>query len=181
MTKNEVAQMIAVLQANYPDRMRNQSEEALERLVKTWYGIFASYDKKAVYAAAMAFMANDTKGFMPVAGQINAYLTRLTQPEQITESEAWVLVNKAMQNSTYNSVEEFEKLPPNVRRLVGSATQLREWALIDNSETKSVVASNFQRSYREIANREEERKRLPDHVYAELKSYQPALLGGGME
>ena len=47
--------------------------------------------------------------------------------------------------------ESFEAMPPLVKRIVGSASQLGSWALMDLNTVNSVVSSNFQRSYKALA------------------------------
>ena len=66
----------------------------------------------------------------------------------------------------YEAREEFEKLPESVRRIVGAPSQLRDWAMMDCDTFNSVVASNFQRSYRAAAQREREIASLPPDVRA---------------
>lgn len=51
-----------------------------------------------------------------------------------------------------------------MQRLVGSASQLREWAMMDADTVSSVVASNFQRSYKVRAKNEREILALPSSV-----------------
>lgn len=70
----------------------------------------------------------------------------------------------ALRNSGYNSVTEFDKLPPVVRRIIGSPSQLREWAMMDSDTVQSVVQSNFMRSYRARAQSEREYLALPPEV-----------------
>ena len=84
--------------------------------------------------------------------------------------EAWALVAKAVCNSNYNSAEEFEKLPPVVQRLVGAPSQLREWAAMDSETFNSVVASNFQRSYKVRAKNERDFLALPSSVKTFMES-----------
>lgn len=80
----------------------------------------------------------------------------------MTEADAWNLVAAAVRNGIYGAKEEFEKLPPILRRIVGSPATLREWAAMDSETLHSVVSSNFQRSYRYIAAAEKEYRKLPD-------------------
>ena len=106
----------------------------------------------------------DEKGFPPVPGQIKAKMRLITEPDQMSEMEAWTLVSKALKNSTYGASEEFERFPPIVKRIVGNPSQLREWGLMDSETVHSVVASNFQRSYKAIAAKEREIGKLPSDV-----------------
>lgn len=41
---------------------------------------------------------------------------------------------------------------------------LREWAMLDTATAQSVVASNFQRSYRATEAQEKDRAKLPESV-----------------
>ena len=49
---------------------------------------------------------------------------------------------------TPRTVSEFEKLPEEVRRVVGHPSQLYEWAMLDTREVNTVIASNFRRAWR---------------------------------
>ena len=103
-------------------------------------------------------------------GQIKEKLTAMQTPER-TETEAWAMVSKALHNSLYGYREEFDKLPPEVQGAVGNAEMLREWARLDEDEVQTVVASNFQRSYRARARTVREFGKLPASVRETL----PAL------
>lgn len=164
MTKREIAELITVMQTNYPDTAKGQSDDAFKAKVALWHDFFKDHPKELVYAAAKAFIANDTKGFMPSIGQINACIQQLTSQDDMTEGEAWGYVSKALRNSTYNSAEEFAKLPERIQRLVGSHNQLKEWALMEADVVQSVVASNFQRTFRARQKSDTEYERLPGDV-----------------
>ena len=174
MTKKEMAEILAVMQANYPDDFRGMSDAAMYGKINLWFMQFRDDDYKDVLAAVMAHIATDTNRFMPPVGVIKAKLVELRRPEEMTEQEAWALVSKATRNSTYNSAEEFAKLPPVVQRLVGSHMQLKEWAAMDTETLQSVVASNFQRSYKVRAKSEREYLALPENV----KTYMASIADG---
>ena len=82
----------------------------------------------------------------------------------MTEQEAWALVAKAIRNGTWGAKEEFEALPPQIQRIVGSPTQLSDWAKMDSDSVHSVVASNFQRSFRAKVKADKEYAALPSEV-----------------
>lgn len=164
MTKKEMAEIIAMMQTNYPDSFRDMSDAAMLGKINLWFMQFRDDDYKEVLAAVMAHIATDTNRFMPPVGVIKAKLVEIRMPEEMTPQEAWELVSKATRNSTYNSGEEFAKLPPVVQRLVGSPMQLKEWAAMDTDTLQSVIASNFQRSYKVRAAKEREFLALPSAV-----------------
>lgn len=164
MTKKEMAEIITIMQSNYPDDFRGMSDKAMNAKINLWFMQFRDDEYMEVLAAVMAHIATDTNRFMPPVGVIKAKLTEIRLPEEMTPQEAWALVDKATRNSTWNSGEEFAKLPPVVQRLVGSPMQLQEWAAMDTSTLQSVVASNFQRSYKVRAAKEREFLALPSAV-----------------
>ena len=117
-------------------------------------------------AAVKALIESDEKGFTPHIGAVKAKLRLITGSDDLTEAEAWGIVAKAIRNSAYGAREEFEKFSPIIKRIVGSPSQLREWGMMDSETVHSVVASNFQRSYKAIAQRERELAKLPPDVKA---------------
>lgn len=164
MTKKEMAEIIAIMQSNYPDDFRGMSDKAVDGKINLWLMSFRDDDYTDVLAAVMAHINTDTNRFMPPVGVIKEKLVEIRMPDEMTPQEAWELVSKATRNSSYNSGEEFEKLPPVVQRLVGSPMQLKEWAAMDTETLQSVIASNFQRSYKVRAAKEREFLALPSAV-----------------
>lgn len=164
MTKKEMAEILAIMQANYPDDFRGMSDKAMNAKINLWLMSFRDDQYQEVLAAVMAHINTDTNRFMPPVGVIKAKLTEIRLPEELTPQEAWELVSRATRNSSYNAGEEFAKLPPVVQRIVGSPMQLKEWAAMDTDTLQSVVASNFQRSYKVRAASEREYLALPSAV-----------------
>ena len=164
MTKREVAELMTVLQANYPDSFRGQSDAVVSAKIALWHDFFKDYPNQVVYAAVKAFIATDTKGFMPNIGQINEQIQRMKPGNDMTPGEAWSIVAKAIRNSTYGAAEEFAKFPPEIQKAVGCHEQLREWALMDAETVGSVVASNFQKSFRIRQDRDRDMEKLPPDV-----------------
>lgn len=85
-------------------------------------------------------------------------------PDTMTEQEAWALVSAAAANAKYEAEKEFRKISPLLQKLVGSPNQLRAWALMEADVFSSVVASNFQRSYRAEVAKQKELLSLPSDV-----------------
>lgn len=164
MTREETIKVLAVLKAAYPAFYRGMKADELNGIVNLWASQFEGDDYKTVGAAVQAHIATDTKGYPPHIGAIKEAIRKITQPDEMSEMEAWSYVASALRNSGYNSVTEFDKLPPVVQRIVGSPSQLREWAMMDSDTVQSVVQSNFMRSYRVRAQSEREYLALPESV-----------------
>lgn len=168
MDRAETIKILSVLRGAYPQFYRDTSRQEAERVVGLWENMFREDEYMLVAAAVKALIAGDTKGFPPVIGQVKEYIRRLTTPEEMSEQEAWALVSKAIRNGLWGAQEEFAKLPEGIRRIVGSPNQLRDWAQMDADSVHSVIASNFQRSYRARTKSDREYAALPNDVKAAL-------------
>lgn len=164
MTREDTLDLLSVLKAAYPNFYRDMTRKDADHVVALWFEMFMDEPTELVALAVKRHIATDTKGFPPTIGVIKDAIVKIKNPDEMTELEAWGLVQKALRNSYYGAQEEFEKLPPVVQRLVGSPNQLREWAQMDTATVSSVVASNFQRSYKARAASEREYLALPSDV-----------------
>lgn len=172
MTRGEAAKLLALVHQLYTN-----AKPADDLLAQTgaWALVLDKWSYQQMEAALMAFAANDVKGFPPSPGQLIDTALNLTQKgDDLTEQEAWSLVQKALTNGTYGYREEYDKLPPLVRACVGSPNQLREWALADASAVSTVTASNFMRSYRAKKASKERYARTPEFIQAVSEKLFPA-------
>ena len=160
MDVKETAAIMEVLKVAYPRFYADKNTEYIKNAVGLWANMFAEYPAEVVSGAVKAFIANDIKGFPPSIGQIMEKVRLITEPPEMGESEAWVLVRRALNNSAYNSVKEFKKLPKDIQDIVHSPAQLHAWA-IDENFNESVESSNFKRAYRTHMERKKEFDALP--------------------
>lgn len=164
MTKEEVGKVLALINAYYPYFFRDMNADGKRGIIALWERQFAEYEYAVVVSALDAYIAVDDQNKAPNVGMLKSLIRKMTQPEEMTEQEAWEKVANALRNSGYNSVEEYEKLPEQIQRVVGSANQLREWSQMDSDTLQSVVASNFQRSYRARTKSDKEYMAIPASV-----------------
>ena len=177
MTKAETAKLLAVLQLNYPENFRGKSDAVIDAMVNLWHGVFERDSYQLVQAAVMAYIQTSTDRFMPNVGLIREQIRKLTAPDGMSEAEAWGLVKNALRNGLYGYHEEYAKLPPVVQRCLGSENTIREWAMMETDELDSVVASNFQRSFRAISKSEEEWEKLPPGYRDEMRKLSGQIFG----
>jgi hypothetical protein len=140
----------------------------LEMTVNAWQMAFADDDPDVVANAVLAFANTDTKGYAPVPGQLKALMHKADDESALSETAAWAMVYRALQNSAYGWREEYAKLPAVVQDVLGDARTLRDWAMADESEVQTVIASNFQRSFRARAQYRAEVARMPESVRSRL-------------
>lgn len=170
MTIAETLKVLAVLKVAYPAMDSRLTDEEYTAMVGLWAEMFADESYEVVGAAVKAFIATDEQGYPPTIGKIKAQISKLTpSSNQMTEAEAVGIIMQATRNSLYNCGEEFEKLPPILQRLVGHPRQLREWAASDSQTINTVVASNLQRSYRILQERQKDLEALPESIKRHMR------------
>lgn len=160
MTREQVGKLLMTIQAYYP----NYNPPDKEITLNAWHIMLAEYPEELVLQALRACIATNTSGFAPDVGQIMSKIQTISQPQELDGMTAWGLVSKALRNSTYGAVEEFNKLPPLVKQAVGMPDNLKNWATSDYQTIETVIQSNFLRTYETVVKRANEINRMPDNI-----------------
>ena len=161
MTRDDVIKLLMMVQAAYP----NYKPQDKTVTVNMWHEMLSEYDSNAVMAAFKAFVMTDSSGFPPSVGQILGVLRKASisdSESEITALEAWAMVSKALRNGYYGAEEEFEKLPPLVKKAVGSPMNLRNWSQTDLKSIETVVMSQFLSAYKTEQKRAEDLAMIPE-------------------
>lgn len=150
MTKSEFSKIIAILKGVYADPKFVADTVAIE----VWYVFFKDYPFEVIMEAATNYIKNDDFGKAPVPGQIIASIN--TGKEYLLPEDAWNLVYNGICNSNYHALEEFQKLPPECQKAIGSATNMREISMstyLDMNVSKSYFLKAYKAEIdRRIAN-----------------------------
>ena len=160
MTRDETKIIIRAMSASYP----NFNPKDLSGTVDIWSQMLIDYDYKDISKALQKYILSDSSGFAPSIGQIVGLIDMPMNREPL---EAWDLVRKAISNSIYNAEEEYNKLPIECQKAIGSTANLKEMAQMDKNTVESVEQSHFIRSYQTVLKRLDEERRLPN----QFKSY----------
>lgn len=164
MTREEVAKIITIVTATYPNHFAGYSKERLNNLVNAWLMVLEDYTYQEVNIGLKVYLSTDSKGFPPSPGQIVDSIQKARPDTELTAMEAWQYATKALRNGLYNAENEYNKLPPMVQKAVGSPATLREWALMDSNTVHSVEQSHFIRIYDSLIARQKEINKLPQSV-----------------
>lgn len=173
MNRDEAKKIVMIIASTYPNFKPNN----MSMIVDSWHFFLTDYDYNDIAIALKTYVNTSGSGFAPSVDQLIAMTKKPKELTELTEAEAWDLVSKAIRNSAYHAEEEYDKLPSSVQRAIGSASQLRSWAIGDESSLETVVASNFQRSYRSMVSRQRDLESLPAEARARLESFQLKALG----
>lgn len=166
MNYEETRKVLTILKANYPATFKSFTRDEAQAYLDLWAEMFKEENAIEVLGAIKAIIKTETREFAPNIGQVRNKMYELSHPNTMSEQEAWNTVLKAINRSGYYSVEEFNKLPEELQKLVGNAQQLFLWSQTPSDELNTVVASNFMRSYKTRIKAIKEYEMLPSDVKA---------------
>lgn len=162
MTRDETKRILMIVASTYS----NFKPDNMSMTLDVWTQILAEYSYKDVEKSLISYIASSNSGFAPSVSQLIGGVHKITNnlPQYDNEEEAWSLVYKAINRSTYYSVEEYNKLPAICQKAIGSPDNLRELAQADLDSIQTVEKSNFMRVYRAEKEKQEEHDRIPTSV-----------------
>ena len=167
MTREQFKVLVKAMKAVYTNPGFIPDQDAFD----VWYSMLKDLDYAIASRAVQMHL--QTEESPPTVSGIRKQSVKLKADEadDLNETAAWYLVLKAIRRSTYYSEEEFAKLPATVQRAVASPKQLREWAMLEDvdGKTLTVIQSNFQRTFRAEQQRERERSKLSPDVLKLMK------------
>lgn len=159
MEREEFKILVKAMKAVYANPTFIPDQDAFN----VWYKLLKDIPYKLAEIAIQKHML--TEKFPPTIADIRTKATEITEIEEISDLAAWSMVYKAICNSGYNSVEEYNKLPPIVQKAVGDPANLREWALMDEKMISSARA-RFIDTFKVVERRMKEDAKLPNHIKA---------------
>lgn len=148
------------MRASYPRFYQTtQSNEDANTIINLWHEIFKDDNATLVKKAVLALI--NKLEFPPTIADIRKEMECLfeTATNEPTAIEEYNAIRKAIKNSIYYSVENFEKLPEIAKQFVGSPMQLREWAMSDDFN-EEVLRGQFLKQYDSLKERKKHKQLL---------------------
>lgn len=139
-----------------------KTEMDIQFMARSYHRLLEPYKFDDIMAGLESFLLSDTKGFPPSPGQILDSMFNvvvLANGGEETPDKAWEILYKAVSNSGRNSVEEFEKLPDSIKKIVGSSKVLQDWA-DDESGRFLAYKPTFERTFKENQLKDREKQKL---------------------
>ena len=165
MTREETSQMLSLLKAAYPNFYSRMTAKDAMATLNLWADMFAG-DDVGVVKFALHRLIETHSGFPPDIAEVKKRIRELVQAStgEPTDEELWRLLRKAVTNGVYGAKEEFDSLPPVLRRYLGDSSALRDMAMQDEKTLDTVVKGQFLRQISAIRERSEYEATLPDGV-----------------
>lgn len=177
MNRTEILQILAIIKVAYPNSYNNLGSEDRKALVALWEMQFKDYEANKVMQAINTIIATDSSAFCPSIGRIKEVIYKLSNQNELSEQDAWNAVRKAIRNSTYNSLEEFKKLPEEVQEVIGSSSRLREMATLTDSEVE-FAHNGFTKNFNAVMQRKKEYAMLPSSIKNQIEMTKEKMIEG---
>lgn len=166
MTLQETQKLLVILKKAYPRYYMESTKEEVEETLMFYHDMFKDYPVEVVATALKNYVK--VNKYPPTIAGIIEQIELLT--DNNTAETLWTAIEKAVRNSTYNSVEEFEKLPPECKQFIGSARALKELGQMDGGTLNTVTKGQFIRTVGDIKRRtkaREDYKKLDSGLFLE--------------
>lgn len=164
MTKEETGLVLKILRVAYPTFYTKMGGNYYADLVELWTTMFAE-DDAAVVTAAVKDLILTHRGFPPEIADVKTRMREIVAAAEgkQTDEELWIILREAIADGQYGAKEQYEKLPPVLKRYCGSPSKLRDLSMTDYGTLDTVVHGQFLKTIPKLREREEFEKRLdPD-------------------
>ena len=161
MDREQAIKVLKILKTAYPKFYADMDKQAAEDTINLWIDMFKHENINLVIVAVKNLI--NTFKFPPTIADVKEEMYKLTEQEKQTPVEVWNLIKGAIRNSSYNSYEEFNRLPEIAQKFVGSPNQLKEWA-IATDYNDGVVKGQFLKQYEILQKRDKETKMMLPEV-----------------
>ena len=164
MTREEATTVLAILKVAFPASYSNMSRGDMMKTIDLWEEMFAGDDVNIVKYALHKIIS--TAKFPPTIGEVKETMRGLMQAatNEATDEELWQMLKGALRDGIWGAEDAFDKLPPILKRYCGSASTIRDLAVIDTDTLDTVYHGQFLKQISTIRNREESLRDMPEGI-----------------
>lgn len=165
MTRKETLQILSLLRASYPAFYSKFQKSELEAIANLWTEMFIDDDFNITKYALKELIATHN-GYPPDIAALKTKIKDIVSVanDKPTHEELWQILKRAASNGFYGAETEFQKLPPILKRYVGSPSTLKEYSMIDADTFNTVNHGQFLKQISIIEEREEQNAKMPSEV-----------------
>lgn len=169
MTREETTGMLTLLKTAYPGFYAKKSKDELNLILNLWSEMFET-DNAVLVRLALKELISSHAGYPPDIATVKEKIRTLTDAVsgEPTNEELWLSLKTAAANGASDTLNQFNALPPVVKRYLGSPGTLREYALMNADTFNSVIHGQFLKSISIIRERERCEKMISPQVRAML-------------
>lgn len=162
MKKEDMKDILFVIQNAYPRFYVNQTKEQLLQVLDLWTEMFEDYTAKEVAIAVKQVIK--TSEFPPTIATITNEINKLKYINNDNEVEYWHEISSAVRNCLYNTQEVFNNLSNIAKSVIGSPEQLKSMALEDSETFQTVTKGQITKQIKSIIEREKYKQGLSNEA-----------------
>lgn len=174
MDRDSIIKMLGILKIAYPNAYKDITKDDANAMIALYQKQFVDYDTSLVMVAVEEIIGSNV--FPPSIADIKQKVYSLTTKAELP-TDLWASLKKAISNSAYNSVEEFEKLPDECKLFIKNPRQLKELSQNDAEINNTVVKGQFFKQIEIIQKRIKEEKQM----LSETRRIREMALGVGQD
>lgn len=155
MTKEEIKELLTIMQTYYPQSFKENTEETAQILANLWYKAMEQEDARLVKKALWEIINTETREFAPNIAQVRKKMFEMTG---ITEGKGILPVDEAwhLARSTWSSLPSdrpseiediWEKLPPEIKRIYKPADMVELGFRMTSAEIDRYEKPRFYQQY----------------------------------
>lgn len=179
MTREDIKQIIKILQLNYPSTYRGMGKDSLKGLIDLWMEMFGKYEASIVGGALKSYIKDNE--YPPTIAGLQKHIDLIESQMSggsVGVDEMWTAFRKAVQSAYPGNTEElFKSLPVPVQKFVGNHGEILNFGLLDMNEFRTVTKGQF---YREVSQRieaEKEINKLPAEIKVMIENVSTKQIG----
>lgn len=161
MNREECIKILTILRTTYQSFATKMTARDAESVVNTWLMCFTD-EPYEVVSVALYDLIQTKKDFAPDIATVKERISELQRVALGTPDDVdlWNRLVKAVSNSAYCCKEEFEKLPPILKKFAGSARTLFDWSQMESDIFNGVVKGQFNKAIETLKARAETENKL---------------------
>lgn len=147
MNRSETAKLLGYLKFTYVNSFSKLDENEKEAMINVWAKHFQNDSFPHVMQAVENLCL--TSKFVPTVADIKEEMFKVADVKQKSVGEAWELVLRSARCNMIQASNEYDKLPYNVQKALGSYTVLSEIGY-SNPEALSFQRKAFEKRYEDV-------------------------------
>ncbi len=163
MTRDECGKLVTTAAAYHPNTFKDLAQ--IDYTVGAWFYVLKDIDFNLAMNALVALESSGKLNYFPTVGMLrNAVIPLSAGESYLPEGEAVALWRKAIANGNYHAKEEFDKLPPEMQKAIGSPENLKWDNNVQGEFNANVEESHFRRVYNITVERMKLEARTPEAI-----------------
>lgn len=166
MTRDECKKLLMIINATYPSFKVENATETLNM----WHSFLEDYSYEQIMQGLKIYVATSGSDFAP---SISKLISMARKPKELTQADEgaiWREIRPCIRRGIYHAEEDFEKLSPMAKKVVGQPSQLREWAMLESEVIDSVIQSNMKSRIKDIQRRDLEISAMPIEIQTMIQN-----------